>query len=386
MSHYFDSAATTSPSLYAVDTYNDVNGGEWYNPSSTIYNGGVRARVSLEGSRKTIAKTIGCKPDQIFFTSGSTEAANWIIQGQIPRGEEGDWLIICSPTEHPCVYNTVKYMESCGVLTHWLKVNDEGIVSINDLAATLLDPAMYRKHVLICVMRVNNETGVIQPIDEIVKMFEMDSEVLVMCDMTQSIAYDETINLGVDFAFASAHKFGGFKGCGFLYAKDPTALRPFMHGGHQESGMRPGTENVAAIAAMACALSDTRYEIDRNVWRMKEMRRVLLEALDDRKIEYTMKYSLHNTAPNIISLVFNGVDANKLIAMLNEDGFAVSAGSACSTGENKPSRVLKAAGYSDEEARSTLRISFSPENDIYEVKLLAEAIAKRVKGGMCKLE
>jgi cysteine desulfurase len=387
MLYYFDNAATTAPSTEAIDAFADISFGKWYNPSSTVYDGGLDARVALEDARRTIADSIGANPEQIFFTSGSTEAANWIIQGQIPRGEEDDWLIICSPIEHPCVYNTVKYMESCGVLTRWLSVDERGRVSHEEIAAILLDPSMYKKHVLICVMSVNNETGVIQPVDKIVEMVEMDSEVLFLCDMTQSIAYDRKVNLGVDYAFASAHKFGGFKGCGFLYAKDPSSLRPFMYGGHQEGGLRPGTENVAAIVAMSKALKSYRDSVEQNLWNLNHLKKLLYCELHDSRIEaLSLPPFVVGSAPNILSVSFDGVDANKLVAALNMDGFALSAGSACSTGENKPSRILKAMMYSDEKARQTVRISFEPDTKPYEVKLLVDSIRKHIEGGICKLE
>lgn len=387
MLYYFDNAATTTPSTEAIDAFADISFSKWYNPSSTVYDGGLDARVALEDARRTIADSIGANPEQIFFTSGSTEAANWIIQGQIPRGEEDDWLIICSPIEHPCVYNTVKYMESCGVLTRWLSVDERGRVSHEEIAAILLDPSMYKKHVLICVMSVNNETGVIQPVDKIVEMVEMDSEVLFLCDMTQSIAYDRKVNLGVDYAFASAHKFGGFKGCGFLYAKDQSSLRPFMYGGHQEGGLRPGTENVAAIVAMSKALKSYRDSVEQNLWNLNHLKKLLYCELVDSHIEaLSLPPFVVGSAPNILSVSFDGVDANKLVAALNMDGFALSAGSACSTGENKPSRILKAMMYSDEKARQTVRISFEPDTKPYEVKLLVDSIHKHIEGGICKLE
>lgn len=357
---YLDNAATTKPSQEAIDNFVDVSKHHWGNPSSMNNSLGQNAHSYLDEARRIVAECIGAEPEQIIFTSGSTEGANTIIQGQIPRGEEKNWCIVTTAMEHPCVYNTAKYMETCGVA---LKILDNPVIDLHEFAKIIADVSDAYEHVLVCIMEINNETGMAEPIDLIAKVTAEYPNVLLFTDMTQSVAHMPSLDvkaLGIDFAIASAHKFNGFKGVGFIYVKEPSKMRPFMYGGHQEFGLRPGTENVAGIYSMALELQHARITRPRVA---APMERLLMKMVS--KLEPTRDCFMD--ADNIISMTFDGVDANKLITMLDLKGIIVSAGSACSTGENKPSRILKALGYTDEEAQSTIRVSLdanTTESDV----------------------
>lgn len=380
---YFDEAATTKPSALALSIFDKISKELWYNPSSTMYDGGHRARSIVEIARATIADCVGARPEQIFFTSGSTEAANWIIQGQIPRSREYEWLLAYSTIEHPCVYNAARYMGDCGVLLGKLSVDARGIVDDRDVAWQLSYP--YRDKKLFCIMGANNEIGTRQDIKRIAKDIHAVKGAKLMCDMTQSFAHDRFVDvadLDVDYAFASGQKFGAFKGCGFLYVKDPDSLKPFMYGGHQETGLRPGTENVSMISAMAAQFAHVcanRESMWQTLWMSRnEFKRYNLP-------DGAWMNGGTDVIPNVMSITIPGIDANKLISFLNLDGYYLSAGSACSTGENKPSRILKAIGMTDEDARCTIRIGFN-EHSAKHLEELGDKIKYHIEEGLCKLE
>ena len=361
---YLDSTATTKPTELAISSFVNVNTNNWYNPNATMSEGGIEARRIIEHSRESIAYGIHAKPEQIIFTSGSTEGANMIIKGFIPRGHEKDYGIICSVIEHPAVWETCKYMGSCGVDLWCLDVDEWGQV--------LLDPLKYdlealksKKRILVCIMDSNNETGVLQRTMEIEEIVHEYPNAYLFTDMTQSYAHAEVIEadtLGYDFACASAQKFGGLKGVGFVYAKDPSLLTPLIHGGGQEDGLRSGTENVGGIYSMA-----HQFDMVCNARKNGDLKyiRTLRNKLEEDLLHNFNKCMLLTpedcALPNIVSVCFPGHDANQIVTMLELQGIQVSAGSACHTGENEPSRVLKAIGLTDDEARSTIRISLSSE-------------------------
>lgn len=377
---YFDAAATTKPSKTAIKTFVDVSENCWFNPSSTMYDGGRDARNLLEQSRATIARCINAEPEQIIFTSGSTEAANLVLNSS------DAFTCYCSPIEHPCVYNPV--------YTMWegfdeIPVSRLGVADINRMFNIMYgDNRRHFWDTLVCLMFANNELGSVQNIygvthnDAVPRM-----DYKVMCDMTQSFAHGNSTQIDVkyydvDYAFGSAQKFGAFKGTGFLYAKDPSTLNNLMYGGHQENNLRPGTENVAGIAAMAAQFDEVCRQRDYNYWLSQKLRNYIIDRLPD----CARVNGGERVLPNILSVTLDGIDANKLIAFLNLDGIYLSAGSACSTGENKPSRILKACGFTDDEARSTIRISFTAENTIEEATKLVNQIDYHIKEGLCKLE
>ena len=360
---YLDSTATTKPTELAINTFVNVNTNNWHNPNATMSEGGIAARRLIEQSREKVAELIGAKPEQIIFTSGATEGANMIIQGFIPRGREKNYSIICSPIEHPAVWKTVQYMKLCGVDVKILGVNEYGEVDLKQLNEYLRQTP-FNKEVLVCIMDSNNEIGTIQRTMEIEEIVHSYPSAYMFSDMTQSYAHADIIGadvLGYDFACASAQKFGGLKGVGFVYARYPKLLVPLIHGGGQECGMRSGTENVGGIFSMAhqfdmvCNARDRGDNDYIRTIRKKLIDKLMMTFSDCRII------SPEDGLANIVSVCFPRHDANQIVTMLELQGIQVSAGSACHTGENEPSRVLKAIGLTDDQARSTIRISLSSE-------------------------
>lgn len=344
---YLDNAATTRPSEAAIEDFGEVSQHIWGNPSSTTYDIGIRAKNILNESRRLIAEMIGASPEQIFFTSGSTEAANWIIS-QLGRG-----YIITSRLEHPCVHEAV--LRYGGKINYAL--NDKrGRIMPDSVEELLKESALLGTPPLVTIIDGNNEIGTLQDTAFLTSLAHRFGGI-VMADMTQSFAHlmneaeFDVGELGVDFAFGSAHKFGGFKGTGFLYIKHPEAISPMIVGGGQQDGLRSGTENVAGIYAMARQF-ERHHD---NMTDLYPMRKYFIYKLGG---DYRINGDSSVLIPNIISVTMPDCDANYMVAALAMKRIYVSAGSACHTESQKPSRVLKAIGLSDDEARRTIRISF----------------------------
>ena len=363
---YLDCAATTQPYQQALAKFYNVSSLTWMNPSSRLYS--TDAANVLFDSRQTIADIVGCKPEQILFTSGSTEAANWIIRSSVGRGDH----IITTLIEHPCVYNTAW---DSGAYVHFVQTDSDGKVDLISLTRLLEYCTEREGKILVAIMGANNELGTIEPVQEIGDLVHCFRRARYFCDTTQLWPHEKISTDGIDYACMSAHKFGGLKGTGFMYCKDPASLQPLLTGGAQEFGMRAGTENVGGIAAMAEALELTeRYKAD-----FKEAATAIRKQIVSQS-EYRVNGG-HDVIQNIVSLTMPDCDAQQMVAALGMDEIYIAAGSACSTGEAEPSRILRAVGMSDEEALRTIRISFDAkirEGDIntlfYKLKYYREVL------------
>lgn len=345
---YLDCAATTLPCKEAVEAFNSA---PWLNPSATLYDSS--AKLAIETARKTVASEFGCEPDQIFFTSGSTEAANWVISSAVNAGDH----IITDLLEHPCVYESVLQAESRGVYVHFIK-NDGCRLDLGSLDYLLKYCTARGRKALVAIMSANNELGSeFRPslIAEIVGYYENAS---YFCDMTQ---LQQPLD-GVDFACMSAHKFGGYKGTGVCFARRPEELVPLLYGGHQEANHRAGTENVGGICAMAAAMkarTPLGYELREHIEWFAAQSGMTVNGGD-------------YVVPNIVSLTLPDCKAQDMVVALAMDGIYISAGSACNTETAEPSRVLLSAGLTADEALRTVRISFDRNNTEAEIDELFE--------------
>ena len=347
---YLDVAATTRPSATAIREFTRVANNSWMNPSSKTYS--VVAANELEAARETIAKCIGAAPGQIIFTSGSTEAANMVMAQNWSR-------ILISPIEHPCVYEATSF-------PHILSVDCEGRIDFDYLIRSL--DIYAGREILVAIMGANNEIGTVQNLNRIADVVHSYRNAYLFADNTQLWAHSSPALDGVDFACASAHKFGGFKGTGFLYAKDPTMLQPLLRGGHQEKGLRAGTENVCGIVAMAAAFEENcRLGFD----GAAEINQLIRSLANDSGMKVN---SPEDGLPNIVSVTMPDCGALEMIVALSMDEIYISAGSACTSGLLAPSRILKAIGMSDEDALRTLRISFDRKTRAEDIKTLFEKI------------
>ena len=364
---YFDHNATTPLAPEARKVWLEVADGAWENPSSP-YRAAGRVRNLLEDCRARLARFLRCDDEEIVFFSGATEANNSVIAYFAGRRDSGGGVLL-SAVEHPCVRDAaVHYF---GDRARILEVDSAGRAVPDSIAAALRE----RRPALVTVMAANNETGVLQPVGEIAEICR-ERGVPFHCDAAQWVGKLPAHELPAwGFLSGSAHKFGGPKGVGFLRA--PAGFNDFhgQLGGEQEKGKRAGTENPPAVAAMLAALEAREGGVDtlkerakwRDAFEAELMRNVPGVTVAGRDAE-----RLWNTSCLILPRHAN----HRWVMKLDREGFAVSTGSACSTGDESPSRVLSAMGFSPEEARRAVRISSSPETSGDAWRSLAAAFVR----------
>ena len=375
MQLYYDYSATTPvlPEVlvammpYFIDGYG--------NPSS-VYTIGREARVAVENSRKTIADILDCDSEEIIFTSGGTESDNLAIKG-IAQIKGKDGLYITSKIEHPAVLNCFKELEDNGYDVVYLDVTKDGIVKVEQLM-NLIDAR--KKINFVSVMYANNELGIIQPIDVIGNMLkEYNPNIIFHTDAVQAMGKRKIClkDSNIDMLSASGHKFGAPKGIGFIYIKNGVKLKYQNLGGGQEFGKRSGTENVAGIVGISKALEVH----NNNLHLMSELQDKesyllsLLLGIDGMKLN--VDYSC-DKIDGVLNVRFKDVSAQSLLLYLDNKNICISAGSACHSDDDTPSHVLKAIGLSDDEALSSVRISFDNSITNTEIEYLAECIKNGV--------
>ena len=378
---YLDNAATTQVAPEVLEAMMPYLTDEFGNASS-LYALGRRASEAVETARKQVADCIGAKPEQIIFTSGGTEANNLVFKGLAPYLKScNKSRIIVSNAEHDSVLNTVQEMMIKREFdVSYLSVSSNGCIPLGK--ADILTPAIREDTGLASLMYVNNEIGSVNHIAQASKICH-DHGVLLHTDCVQALGVIriDVRELDCDFLTISSHKIHGVKGVGALYAKNPSLLTPLINGGvGQEYGLRAGTENVAGIVAFgkACELVSSNLETAQS--RMNYLRdlflKVLLGNLDVESV--CCNNSKYNNVGKILSLRVEGIDAQTLVLYLDTKGVCVSAGSACRSHESRPSRTLLAIGLSPEDARSTIRISFShylTDEQVFDAaKIMASAI------------
>lgn len=340
------------------------------NPSS-IHAAGRMAAAKLESARKEVAELLNCRPSEIYFTSGGTEADNWAVRAACM----GSGQVVASAFEHHAILRTLEAIK----LRRACLVNPEpdGIVDPDRVAEQA-----ERDTSLVTVMAANNEIGTIQPIGEIVRAVRKTAgpSPLIHTDAVQAVGHIpvDVQRLGVDMLSLSAHKFGGPRGVGVLYAGERVRLPPFLYGGGQERGCRPGTENVPAIVAMAAALRQACGEMDHAAEWIKGLRDRLYQKIMDIP-GARVNGSMDRRLPGNINCRFEGVEGEALVILLDLAGVCVSAGSACASGSGKPSHVLTAIGQSRREAYGAVRITLGEENTPAEVDCIAQKLAEAVR-------
>lgn len=367
---YFDNAATTQMSDVALDALIYATKECYGNPSS-LHFAGKNAKKLLEESRKIIAKCIGAEPEEIYFTSGGTESDNWAILQLTSQKCE---YVITSAVEHHAILKPIEMMENAGAKAIYLPVSNGCVVDVDSLKASLSG-----KKALVSIMLQNNETGVVQPIKEMAKAVHSDNELsLFHVDAVQAIGHInvDVNDLGVDMLSASAHKFNGPKGVGFLYVKKGRLISSLITGGGQECGLRSGTENVAGIYAMAKALEDNIIKIDESTNHIKKLEDYFFAELQRNNVEYTVNGDNSVRTTGVINISIKGIDGEGLLNMLDMHGICISIGSACNSKAKEPSYVLTAMRIEEERIDSAVRISMGKYNTKEEVDELVYYIAK----------
>ena len=356
---YLDNAATTAMSEVAIKALIEISSEQYGNPSA-IYGLGRKTKEILESARKIIADCIGAEPGEIFFTSCGTESDNWVIR-QVLNGYD---RLITSQIEHHAILHPAELL---GEKVIYLPVNSECMVN-----EETLEKALDGSKVITSIMLQNNETGAIQNIKELAEHVHEDNpESVFHTDAVQAVGHMH-INvreLGVDMMSASAHKFNGPKGVGFIFINKNCKINPFILGGGQEKGMRSGTENVAGIFSMAKALEDNINNLEKIQDKVEHLEKLLFLLLQNSKIKYKVNGG-ENRAKGIVNLSIAGLNGEGLLNMLDMHNVCISIGSACNSKSQERSHVLLAMGLDKETIDSSVRISigrFNTENDIYEL-------------------
>lgn len=365
---YADNAATTQLDIDAFEAMKPFLLTEYGNASQP-YSFARSAKKALKESREIIAKCIGALPEEIYFTSGGTESNNWVIKSSA-LNDSRKRPMVTSQIEHHALLHSCSAIEQWGYPVVYLPVNSYGEVSVDKLREVLSNDAR-----LVSIMFSNNEIGTIQPIKELAEISH-SSGALFHTDAVQAVGHVkiDVRTLGVDFLSASAHKFNGPKGTGFLYIRKGVDLLPYADGGKQEYGLRAGTENVAGIVGMAVALEKNCTVLDAQTEYIWELENRLLTQLDGR-IEY-IRNGGTNRIPGNISLSFRDIEGEALLHRLDLMHICVSTGSACDSVNTQISHVLNAINLDKSYARGTIRISLGKHNTVDEVDTIAHALIK----------
>src|SRR5262245_33803831 len=378
---YLDNNATTPLLPAVVEAMRPFHEGSFGNPASA-HRLGRQARQALEDARESVASLLGAHAEEVVFTSGATESNNLALQGSGVRGQgSGDDPphLVVSPIEHPSVSEPVRRLNETGVAVSYLDVDASGVVVVEGL------PALLRPQTrLVALMLVNHETGAIQPVRRAV---ELSGGVPVHCDATQTVgkvAVDFHA-LGVATLSLSAHKFCGPRGVGALLVRRGHRLTPLLHGGHQQRGIRPGTEPVALAVGLACALRLAVSERETRVAHVRRLRERFLTRLQTEAAPVLLNGPADETGvPHTLNLSFPGLKGDLLLMALDLAGVCCSTGSACSSGSLLPSPVLRAMKVPEERLFSSLRFSLGfqlSESDVDEAAARIGRVVKRLRQG-----
>lgn len=367
---YLDNAATTKPSEKAAEAMLQAVT-EYANPSS-LHGAGLRAEKLISASRDNIARILGVNGNDIYFTSGGTEANNLAIFGTADALKKRGRRIITSKIEHPSVLEAFKKLEKDGFDVVYIDVLPDGTIDLDAFSQAVSEDT-----ILVSVMHVNNETGVIQPIEKISKIVrETAKNCIIHCDCVQSFGKIpvKPEQMGVDMISISAHKIHGFKGCGALYTKN-RRINPVFYGGEQQNELRPGTENTGGILAFSAAASECVIDIK----EMQRKRQLMADMLTDKIEDILINGSSEHNSGSVLNVSFLGLKAEILLHSLERHEIYVSTGSACSSHKPQPSHVLMAMGLSQQAVNGAIRISFSQYTTDDEIRFAAEKIADEVK-------
>lgn len=370
---YADNAATTKMSRASIEAMNDAVENCWGNPSS-LHSIGQHAAERLQKAREDIAEVLGCSPKEIYFTSGGSEADNQAIISAARIGErKGKKHIVSTAFEHHAVLHTLKKLEKEGFEIDLLDVKSNANITPEQVKNAIRDDTC-----LVTVMYANNEVGSILPIAEIGKICR-EKGVIFHTDAVQAAGHLH-INVAdecIDMLSLSAHKFHGPKGVGVLYARKGIPLTVLIEGGAQERGKRAGTENLPAIIGMAAALKEADENLDANAAKMTKLRDKLIDGLS--KIPHSaLNGTRENRLPGNVNFLFEGIEGESLLLLLDDRGICASSGSACTSGSLDPSHVLLAIGRPHEIAHGSLRLSLSEWNTEEEIDYMLEQIPQVV--------
>ncbi len=371
---YADNAATTKTSEAAIKEMLKYLNVIYANPSS-LHTDGQIAAEALQNARQRIADRLNCLPNEIYFTSGGSEADNQaIISAAVNGKRKGKTHIISSAFEHHAVLHTLKKLEKEGFEITLLNVHENGIINPSELEKAITD-----KTCLVTIMFANNEIGTIQPIEEIGKICKKHN-VIFHTDAVQAAGHIkiDVKKLNIDMLSLSAHKFHGPKGAGVLYSRNGIALSNIIEGGAQERGKRAGTENLPAIMGMAIALEQSLDNCEKDNEKMLKLRNRLTDGLLEIPHSILNGDRKQRLSSNV-NICFEGIEGESLLLLLDEKGVSASSGSACTSGSLDPSHVLLAIGRPHEIAHGSLRLSLCESNTEEEIEYIIKSVKEVVE-------
>lgn len=379
---YLDNAATTKTAPEVVEAMLPYFT-EYYGNAGSIYRLGNESRKAVILAKETIAGTLGAQANEIYFTSGGTEADNWAIKAVYEAYRDKGSHIITSKIEHHAVLHTCEYLAKQGAEITYIDVDKDGLVDVEQLKRAIRPDT-----ILISVMYANNEIGTLQPIKEIGEIAAAHG-ILFHTDAVQAygqMPIDVTA-CHIDLLSASGHKFNGPKGIGFLYVSKKAKIRSFMHGGQQERGRRAGTENVPGIVGLEAAVKRVYGRVEEERWacsfaenaeRERILRDYLISQIEEKIPDAILNGHRTKRLPGNVNFSFPGVEGESVLIMLDMQGICASSGSACTSGSIDPSHVLLAIGRSPEEARSAIRLTLGAENTKEEMDIVVGELARIV--------
>ena len=366
---YLDNSATTKPCEACVEAMTHMLTTCWGNPSA-VHSHGIEAHRALKKARESVAKAMGAEPERVFFTSGGTEADNWAIQAAVERLGKRGKHIVTTMVEHHAVLNPMEKLEANGFEVTYLRPDSDGYVSVQTL-----ESALRKDTILVSIMMVNNETGAVMPIEQMVRATRRLSPMaLFHTDAVQGFGKIpfKAKTLGADLISVSGHKVHGPKGVGALYVRKDLSLPPMLRGGGQELGLRSGTEAMPAIVGFGAACD--QMNVKEEIAHLVGLRDLCRQALADVP---GLVFVGKGEAPHVLTVSMPGLRSQGIINCLQDREIYVSAGSACAKGHR--SHVLSAMGAAPEIIDGAVRISFGRENTKQDIPALKEALLEAAK-------
>ena len=366
---YLDNAATTKTDPKVVEAmlpYFTEN----YGNAGTRYGLGSKAKKAMNQSRRVIAESLGAKEDEIYFTAGGSESDNWALISVAESYASKGKHIITSCIEHHAVLHTCEYLEKRGYDVTYLPVDEYGLVRIEDLKKAIRPDT-----ILISIMFANNEIGTIEPIEEIGAVAR-ENDILFHTDAVQVYGQlpIDVEEYHIDLLSASAHKFHGPKGVGFLYIRDGIKMGSLIHGGAQERNRRAGTQNIPGIVGMGVAATLSMGNMEQTIAHETMLRQHLISRLETEIADCKVNGHREKRLPGNVNVSFPFLEGESMLIMLDMKGICASSGSACTSGSIDPSHVLTAIGLNAKEAKGSLRLTLSGENTLEEVDEAVDAI------------
>lgn len=371
MEAYFDNSATTKVFDSAKEAVIEAMSVDYGNAAAKHMKG-VNAENIIKNAKTEIAKSLKVQEKEILFTSGGTESNNMALIGTALANKRAGMHLITTAVEHPSIYNTMVYLEELGFEVTYLKVNEYGLISLEELKQAVREDT-----ILVSVMYVNNEIGAVEPVEEISKCVKAKNpKTLFHVDAIQAYGKFEIRpkRQGIDLLSVSGHKIHGPKGVGFLYIDEKVKIRPLLFGGGQQKGLRSGTENVPGCAGLAAAVKEIYEDHEEKKEALYHLRERLIAGLKEMDGITINGYEDRRNAPQIVSAGFDGVRSEVMLHVLEDKGIYVSSGSACSSNHPGVSGTLKGIGVKKELLDSVLRFSFGVFNTEEEVDYCIEVL------------